>query len=67
MKIERYRVPMWTLLYLSVAPIALAQEAPSKNSDQIEQFTVTAEKRAENLKEVPASIAFTSQVQLEDE
>jgi len=65
------------LLYLGAAPIALGQEAtpagtPSavataKNSGQIEVITVTAEKRSENLKEVPASISVMSQTQLEDQ
>jgi iron complex outermembrane recepter protein len=67
MKNGSFHASTLALLYLVAAPSALAQETVPKNGVQIEEITVTAEKRSENLKEVPASISVTSQTQLENE
>jgi iron complex outermembrane recepter protein len=60
-------LPLAALLALGTAPVALAQTAAPVDKSQIEVITVTAEKRSENLKDVPESISVLSQTQLENE
>lgn len=61
-----------SLLLLSAATLfpvfGLAEQARADEAaaDQVETITVTAEKRAENIQSVPASISAFSGTQLED-
>ena len=51
------KLPLAAMLMLGTAPVALAQTAAPADKNQIEVITVTAEKRSENLQEVPESIS----------
>ena len=53
-------------LNLFSAPFAIAQEEKAQKEYELEIMTVTAEKREENIQEVPASITTLSDVLIED-
>ena len=64
-------VAMTIVLNLFSMPVALAEEERAKQEVtqkvyEVETMTVTAQKREENIQEVPASITALSEIQIED-
>ena len=64
-------VAIMIVLNLFLMPVALAEEERAKQEVtqkeyEVETMTVTAQKREENIQEVPMSITALSEIQIED-
>lgn len=59
------RLPLASAIWMAMAPFAWAQDTGAEDAPMLEEVTVTAQKRSENLQKVPISMQVMSTEQLD--